>query len=123
MYNGLVSKETEMSTFVKVKHPGLKKAIYLENPKITVRGDYTFISGYVCNKNGDGKVVKGGSVLHLLQVGEGVEIIPQKFNNKYAELEDAPFDPVTERNQPLTTFEPAPMQRIHHADGRVTCLA
>ena len=78
--------------YVKVKHPALKKAVYLENPKTIIKHGHTFVSGHVVNKQGDPVIVKGGSVMHLLEVGEGVQIIPQKFNPKYAELEDAQWE-------------------------------
>ena len=78
-----------MTTYIKVKHPGLRKPVYLENPKTTAKGGHTFVSGHVVNKQGEPLIFKGGSVLHLLETGEGVKVTPQKFNNKYAELEDA----------------------------------
>lgn len=75
--------------YVKVKHPALKKAIYLENPQMITKSGHTFISGEVVNKFGDPLIVKGGSVVHILEVGDGVLITPQKFHLKYGNLMDA----------------------------------
>lgn len=75
--------------YIKVKHPALKKPVYLENPKVVTKGSHSFISGLVVNKQGDAVIVNGGSVMHLLQIDETVQIIPQKFNLKYGDLEDA----------------------------------
>ncbi len=56
--------------YVKVKHPSKKKPVYLEQAKLITKGDYIFISGYEIGKDCEPKIVKGGGVLHLLQVGK-----------------------------------------------------
>lgn len=71
---------------VKVKIKG-RRSLYLEQAKYVRNG--TFIAGYQIDKRGESILYKGGSILHLIEVGEGVQVIPQKFNLKYAELEDA----------------------------------
>jgi hypothetical protein len=74
--------------YVKVKHPSVKKPVYLEQAKIVTKGEYTFVTGYEVYKDCEPKIVKGGGVMHLLQLGEGVEIIEQTVNKMYCELED-----------------------------------
>lgn len=74
--------------YVKVKHPSEKKLVYLEQAKIVTKNDISFITGYVVDKNAEPKIVKGGSVMHMLQLGEGVEITEQTVNKMYGDLED-----------------------------------
>jgi len=74
--------------YVKVLHPSSKQAVYLEQPKLVTKGDFKFISGTVCDKEGETKIVKGGTVLHLLQLGEGVKVIGMKHDNFYGIMEE-----------------------------------
>jgi len=75
-------------SYVKVIHPSEKKPVYLEQAKIVTKNGYTFITGYVVGKDAEPKIVKGGSVMHMLQLGEGVKIIEQAVNKMYGDLED-----------------------------------
>lgn len=71
---------------VKIKIRG-HRPIYLEQARY-IR-DNTFITGYQITRLGESVMYKGGVIKHLIQIGDGVQVIPQKFNLKYAELEDA----------------------------------
>lgn len=74
--------------YVKVKHPANKgKWVFLELPKIVTKGENKFLTGYEVNKDGEQKEVKGEAVMHLLQLGEGVEIVGLKSNLTYGNLE------------------------------------
>jgi hypothetical protein len=76
---------------VKVKYVannGKKASVYLEQHKIIDKGEYKFVTGYEVNKQGEAKIVKGGSVLHFIQVGDGVEIVPQLVSKMYGDLHD-----------------------------------
>lgn len=74
--------------FVKVKHPANKgKWVFLEQPKIVTKGENKFLTGYEVTKDGESKEIKGGAVMHLLQLGEGVEIVGLKSNLTYGNLE------------------------------------
>jgi hypothetical protein len=80
------------SSYVKVKyvtHNGKKVVVYLEQHNIITKGEYKFVSGYQINKQGEAVTVKGGSILHLIQIGEGVEVIPQMVSKTYGDLHDA----------------------------------
>ena len=74
--------------YVKVLQPSNKKAVYLEQPKFVTKGDIKFISGTECDKEGETKIVKGGTVLHLLQLGEGVKVVGMKHDNFYGIMEE-----------------------------------
>jgi len=74
--------------YVKVLHPSCKKAVYLELPKLVTKEGHQFISGYVCDKDGESKIVKGGSVMHLLQLGVSVKVIGMKPDNFYGIMEE-----------------------------------
>jgi hypothetical protein len=74
--------------YVKVIHPSEKKPVYLEQAKIVSKNGFTFITGYVVGKDAEPKIIKGGSVMHMLQLGEGVKIIEQTVNKMYGDLED-----------------------------------
>jgi hypothetical protein len=74
--------------YVKVLHPAVKKAVYLEQPKLVTKDDIKFISGTECDKEGETKIVKGGTVMHLLQLGEGVTVIGMKHDNFYGIMEE-----------------------------------
>lgn len=79
-------------SIVKVKYTaasGKKAFVYLEQHKIIDKGDIKFVSGYEVDKNGEAKSIKGGSVLHLIQIGEGVMITPQLQSKMYGDLHDA----------------------------------
>lgn len=71
--------------YVKVKMCG-QRSVYLEQARYIRDGQ--FITGYQINKHGDSAMYKGGVIKHLIQIGDGVTVIPQKWNLKYAELED-----------------------------------
>jgi hypothetical protein len=74
---------------VKVLRQGRKKPVYLEQPKYISKKGMDFIAGYEINREGEPKVVKGGAVLHLIQLGEGVTVVPQKQSKMYGDLHDA----------------------------------
>jgi|SRR5208282_463901 len=74
--------------YVKVIHPSEKKPVYLEQAKIVSKNGFTFITGYVVDKNAEPKIIKGGSVMHMLQLGEDVKIVEQTVNKMYGDLED-----------------------------------
>lgn len=79
------------SSIVKVKYlaEGKQKSVYLEQHKIIDKGITKFVSGYEVDKHSEGKIYKGGSILHLIQLGEGVEVIPQLQSKMYGDLHDA----------------------------------
>ena len=76
-----------MSTFAKVKIKG-KKSVYLENPH-EYKG---FIIGYQVDKYAEAVLAKTpqglADVKHMIQLGEGVTVVPQTLNKMYCELED-----------------------------------
>jgi hypothetical protein len=74
---------------VKVLRQGKKKPVYLEQPKFVSKKGMDFVAGYEINREGEAKVVKGGAVLHLIQLGEGVTVVPQKQSKMYGDLHDA----------------------------------
>lgn len=81
-------------SIVRVKYidmGGKKKSIRLENSKIIDRGTHKFISGYEVDKQGEPKAPPKGvdSVLNLIQLGEGVTVIPQLQSKMYGDLHDA----------------------------------
>jgi len=78
-------REVKVS-YVKVKIKG-KKSIYLENPKSMVKGAMQFISGYQVDKQCEG-VSYRGDLLHLIELGEGVTVLPQTVNKQSCELGD-----------------------------------
>lgn len=71
--------------YVKVKIQG-RRAVYLSDAVYV--SNNTFITGYQIDKYGDQKIYKGGAIRHLIQLGKGVTVVLQKWNLKYAELED-----------------------------------
>ncbi len=75
-----------MPHYIKVKHPSLSKPIYLEHPNLLRKDGLEFVSGYVIDKYGEPRIVKGGDVIHMLQLGNGVKIIPQEMHKKYGIL-------------------------------------
>ena len=82
------------SSYVRVKYVtpnGKKKSIYLEQVKYPESQGIKFVSGYEVDKNGDPKKPPKGidSVLNLIQLGEGVEVIPQLQSKTYGDLHDA----------------------------------
>jgi hypothetical protein len=77
------------STSVKVLMKGKKKPVYLEQPKYIHKKGMDFIGGYEINQQGESKIVKGGAVLHLIELGEGVTVVPQKHSKMYGDLYDA----------------------------------
>jgi hypothetical protein len=81
-------------SIVRVKYvgnDGNKKSIRLEQSKIIDKGTHKFISGYEVNKQGEPVPPPKGidSVMNLIQIGEGVEIIPQLQSKMYGDLHDA----------------------------------
>lgn len=76
------------SGYVKVKIKG-RKPIYLELSKQFERGGRKFISGYEVDKNAESKVYKGGSLFHLIELGEGRTVVPQMQSKTYGDLHDA----------------------------------
>jgi hypothetical protein len=73
--------------YVKVKIAG-KKSIYLEQVKYTEAKGLKFVSGYEIDKNAESKIIHGGVTQHLIQLGEGREVVPQMMSKTYATLED-----------------------------------
>lgn len=79
-------------SIVKVKYiagNGKKATVYLEQSRIVDRGEYKFVTGYECTAQGDAKSIKGGAILHLIQMGEGVTVVPQLQSKMYGDLHDA----------------------------------
>lgn len=81
-------------SIVKVKYignDGKKHSIYLENSKTIDRGTHKFISGYEVDKHAEPKQPPKGidSVMNLIQLGEGVEVVPQLQSKMYGDLHNA----------------------------------
>lgn len=72
--------------FVKVKSPQLKRPVYLEHARFIERKGHRFVSGFVIKKDGESVLVKGGDVLHLIEIGPGVVVQQMEFDNKYGWL-------------------------------------
>ncbi len=77
-----------MPHYIKVKHPSLSKPVYLEHPNLIKKDGLEFVSGYAIDKYGESKFVKDGCMIHVLQLGKGVKIIPQEMHKKYGVLEN-----------------------------------
>jgi hypothetical protein len=83
------------SSYVRVTYQfnGKQKSVYLEQHRIITTpplgGSTQMVTGYECNKQGESKIYKGGSILHLIQLGEGVTVIPQLQSKMYGDLHDA----------------------------------
>lgn len=90
-------------SIVKVKYvgnDGKKHTIYLENSKIIDKSkgkimqllsqDIKFVTGYEVDKHGEAKQPPKGidSVLHMIQLGDGVTVIPQLQSKMYGDLHD-----------------------------------
>jgi methionine aminopeptidase len=73
--------------YAKVKI-GKAKPFYLEHVKRIKKSGMEFVSGYLVHKNGEPITHRGAVVMHLIQVGEGVKIVPQTMNKFYCELEN-----------------------------------
>lgn len=81
-------------SIVRVKYIGMdgkKKSIRLENSKIIDRGTHKFISGYEVTKQAEPVPPPKGidSVMQLIQIGDGVTVIPQLQSKMYGDLHDA----------------------------------
>lgn len=82
------------SSYVRVKfiaHNGRNRSIYLEQVRYTDRSGLKFISGYEVNKQCESKKPPKGvdSVIQMIQLGDGVTVIPQLQSKKYGDLYDA----------------------------------
>jgi hypothetical protein len=76
------------SSYVKVKIKG-KKSIYLEQVKYLDKGGHKFVSGYEIDKYAESKILKGDTVvMHLIELGAGVTVVPQMQHKMYLELAD-----------------------------------
>jgi len=73
-----LGKWTKVSIEGKQNPVYLKNAVYIQN--------YKFISGYVVTKEAEPVIVKGGHVLHLIELGVGVTITPMIVDHTYGDL-------------------------------------
>jgi hypothetical protein len=68
--------------YVKVKLQS-KQTVYLEQAKVIAKGGHKFISGTQVDSQGETVIKKGGTTLHLIQLGEGVTVKPMEFDKFY----------------------------------------
>lgn len=76
--------------YYKVKIEPTAKWVYLEQPKFvrgTALGD--FIVGYEIDSKGESKIVDGGVVQHMIQIGPETQIVPLVTDKKYGNLRKA----------------------------------